>query len=95
MSNCVIGYVYRLISVTLSKNECVTIIITATNIVIKARQMLMRHMKIHMIHKPHICQHCEKGYAESHSLTKHMRKHLGIPREKRHFCEECGQGYVC
>ncbi|XP_018564714.1 zinc finger protein 501-like [Anoplophora glabripennis] len=59
----------------------------------RTRQMLKRHMKIHMVHKPHICQHCGKGYAESHSLTKHMRKHLGIPREKKHFCDECGQGF--
>ncbi|KAJ8910834.1 hypothetical protein NQ315_015569, partial [Exocentrus adspersus] len=61
--------------------------------IFRTRQMLKRHIKTHMVHKPHVCQDCGKGYAESHSLTKHMRRHLGIPREKKHFCNECGQGF--
>lgn len=56
------------------------------------RQMLKRHIKTHMLHKPHICHICNKGFAESHALTKHLRRHNGQPREKRHFCTVCGQG---
>lgn len=63
-------------------------------LIILARQMLGRHIKIHMLVKKHICQICGKGFAESHALTKHIRMHEGIPREKKHFCIECGQGYV-
>lgn len=47
-----------------------------------------------MLHKPHICQICGKGFSESHALTKHTRIHTGQPREKKHVCTECGQGYV-
>lgn len=57
------------------------------------RQKLRRHIKIHMIYKAHICQKCGKSYSESRSLTEHLRKHDGIPRDKKYSCNVCSQRF--
>lgn len=54
--------------------------------------MLMRHIKTHMLDKPHVCHICKKGFAEAYALTKHLRMHNGDVREKKHICNVCQKG---
>ncbi|XP_076263513.1 uncharacterized protein LOC143198267 [Rhynchophorus ferrugineus] len=56
---------------------------------------LRRHIKTHMISKLHNCDICNKGYSELAALTKHVRlKHMGIPRDKKYNCKDCGKRFT-
>lgn len=65
------------------------------NKLFRSMKFLKRHIKTHMITKPHICKTCNKGFTESSALCKHMKQHhLREPRDKKYICDECGQRFT-
>ena len=56
---------------------------------------LKRHIKNkHQTEKKKICPLCEKAFRDKNTLEVHLdNKHPGT-EEKKHFCQECGQGFM-
>lgn len=60
------------------------------------KQILSRHLKIHVANKPHVCKDCGMSFAESSNLTKHRKKHTGELRNvvgKPNLCTVCGKAF--
>ncbi|XP_065365694.1 myoneurin-like [Calliphora vicina] len=44
----------------------------------------------HSGEKPHMCKFCDRAYASSGDLVKHLRTHVG---EKTYFCDQCPEAF--
>ncbi|XP_058456582.1 zinc finger protein 771-like [Malaya genurostris] len=54
------------------------------------QQNLKQHMDVHSGIKKHVCQFCNKAFAQRGNLTCHLNIHTG---NKPHKCEQCGKSF--
>lgn len=62
----------------------------------RTQKAIRRHMKTHLVQKPHTCSECQASFADISNLRKHTKKHTGELRSvegKPLTCKDCDKRF--